>query len=155
MLTYNYNKFPNRDWLCNVINTIAPQKFNEYVTTAMNQWEREMLLNRGLQVDAIPKIVSIFSRSINVSVMKERTHFLLRKQQNSKKRTLMVERWKTQRKQKRERNSSLIKSKNLEKQIETHQKKRRIVFTRQRKTGRIISIRSNWLDGELKEDEDD
>ena len=65
------------------------QNINEYFVSAFYQRVKLMFLNRGLKVDAIPKIVNIFSRSKNISVMKGRTHYLLRKQPNSRKRILL------------------------------------------------------------------
>ena len=67
--SYDYNKFPNRDWLYNVINTIANRKFSDYIMAAMDKREKLIIMNRGLQVEAVPEIVSIFSRSKNVSLM--------------------------------------------------------------------------------------
>ena len=54
----------------------------------MEQREKVTIMNRGLQIEAIPEIVSIFSQSKNASVTSGRTHFLLRKRENSSKRTL-------------------------------------------------------------------
>ena len=76
---YDYDKFSNRDWLCNIINTIANKKFCSFISEAMDKWEKMWIMNRGLKVEAIPEIVSIFSYSKNVSVMNGRTHFLIRK----------------------------------------------------------------------------
>ena len=44
--SYDYDKFPNRDWLCNVINTIANKKFSEYIMSAMDNREKLIIMNR-------------------------------------------------------------------------------------------------------------
>ena len=85
---YDYDKFSNRDWLCNIINTIANQKFSSFISEAMDKREKLLIMNRGHKVEAIPEIVSIFSRSKNVSVMNGRTHFLLRKGRHHGKKSL-------------------------------------------------------------------
>ena len=84
---YNYGKFPNRDWLCNAINTIANKEFSFFISGAMEKREKLITMNRGLKVEAIPEIVSIFSRSKKVSVMNGRTHFLMRKEKHHSKRS--------------------------------------------------------------------
>ena len=60
---YNCGKFPNMDWLCNAINTIANKEFSSFISGAMEKREKLITMNRGLKVEAIPEIVSIFSRS--------------------------------------------------------------------------------------------
>ena len=56
----------------------ANKIFSEYIMTAIDNREKLIIMNRGLQIEIIHNVVSIFSRSINVSIMNERTHFLLR-----------------------------------------------------------------------------
>ena len=72
---YNYGKFSNRDWLCNVINTIANKEFSSFVSGAMEKREKLIIMNRDLKVEDIPEVVSIFSCSKNVSVMNNKTLF--------------------------------------------------------------------------------
>ena len=45
-----------------------------------------MVFKMNLKVDAIPEIVNIFSNSQNVSYMKGRTHFLMRKRDQIRER---------------------------------------------------------------------
>ena len=76
--TYKYAKFPNREWLCNVLNTIAYDEFQKYVKDAYRHREKEIVLTRGLDLVSIPEITKIFSESQNISYEKGRSHFLMR-----------------------------------------------------------------------------
>ena len=84
--TYKYSKFPDREWLCNIINAIANKQFREFIDEAMRNREKMIVNKMRLKVDAIPEILSIFSKSKNVSYMNGRTHFLLRSTQKGIKR---------------------------------------------------------------------
>ena len=75
---YKYAKHPNRDWLWNILNSIAHDKFQKFVKIACKNREQVLVLNMGLQLAATPEIAKIFSESQNVSYEKGRTHFLLR-----------------------------------------------------------------------------
>ena len=77
--SYKYNNFPNCDWLRKVINTIWNKEFGKYISDSMKIREKQMVFKMNFKVDAIPEIVNIFSNSLNVSYMKGRTHFLIRK----------------------------------------------------------------------------
>ena len=153
--TYEYNKFPNRDWLCNVINTIANEEFKEYVSNAMNQREKSILLNRGLQVDAIPEIISIFSHSKNVSLMKGRTHFLLRKQSNFRKRTLLDREMEDAEERKEITKGLTNKIKELEQEIEKHQKREELFLQDKEKLVKLYERGAINSDGELIENDDE
>ena len=75
---YKYAKYTNRDWLWNILNTIANDEFQNFVKAVCKNREQVLVLNMGLQWVAIPEIAKIFSSSQNVSYEKGRTHFLLR-----------------------------------------------------------------------------
>ena len=76
--TYKYVKFPNREWICNVLSTIAYDNFQKYVKDVFRNREKELILNKGLDLAAIPEIAKIFSESYNISYEKGRSHFLMR-----------------------------------------------------------------------------
>ena len=76
--TYKYVKMPNRDWLCNVLNTIAFDNFQNYVKHAYKERETSLTLTKGFTLSAIPEITKIFSNSNNISYEKGRSHFILR-----------------------------------------------------------------------------
>ena len=76
--TYKYVKFPNREWICNVLNTIAYEDFQKYVKEAFRNREKELVMTKGLDLAAIPEIAKIFSESHNISYEKGRSHFIMR-----------------------------------------------------------------------------
>ena len=76
--TYKYAKFPNREWICNVLNTIAYEDFQKYVKEAFRNREKELVMTKGLDLAAIPEIAKIFSESHNISYEKGRFHFIMR-----------------------------------------------------------------------------
>ena len=125
---YNYEKFPNRDWLCNVINTITNKEFSSFILGAMEKREKLIIMNRGLKVEAIPEIFSIFSRSKNVLVMNGRTHFLMKKEKHHSKRSYQ-DRVMNDAEETKENISKLTdKIKDLEEKIYAHQNKDDILF---------------------------
>ena len=87
--SYEYDKFPNRDWLCNVINIIVLKEYNECIASDLNQREKLKLLDRGLEVGAIPKIVNIYFHDLKMFLLWKKSHYLLRKQPNFRKRTVL------------------------------------------------------------------
>ena len=76
--TYKYVKFPNREWICNALNTIAYEDFQKYVKEAFRNREKQLVMTKGLDLAAIPKIAKIFSESHNISYEKGRSHFIMR-----------------------------------------------------------------------------
>ena len=83
---YKYSKSSNRDWLCNVINTVVYDEFQLFIKNAMKNREKQLVIKRGFNIEAIPAIVVIFKNSQNVSYEKGRSHFLLAKYANRHKR---------------------------------------------------------------------
>ena len=83
---YKYTKFPDREWLYNVINTIANNEFSIFISCAMKNREKMMVNRMRLNVEAVPDIINIFAKPSNVSYMKGRTHFLMRSSKDSRKR---------------------------------------------------------------------
>ena len=91
--TYNYNKFPNKEWLWNMINSIAGTKLKNMSSAMLNR-EKEMIIRKDLNATAILEIVSIFKASNNVSYTNKTTHFLMRtKNPSSKKKVLWNGSW--------------------------------------------------------------
>ena len=78
-------------------------------------------LNRGLQIDVIPKIVNIFTRSNNTSFIKRRTHYLLRKQPNFREKNLDREKEDKEIKVREKQIIDIIKE--IEQPIDVHQKR--------------------------------
>ena len=72
--SYDYDKFSNCDWLCNVINTIANKKI-EYILQAMDKTEKLLIMKRELQVEAVPEFQSFHSQKMYKIMMKELTFY--------------------------------------------------------------------------------
>ena len=45
---YKYSKFPNKDWLCNVINTVVYDEFQLFIKNGMKNRENSWLRKEGL-----------------------------------------------------------------------------------------------------------
>ena len=75
---YEYNKNPQREWICNVVNTLLHGKFKEFIANSMHACEKKLVQNKRLNVVVLAQFVKMFANSNNVSVSKRRTHFLLR-----------------------------------------------------------------------------
>ena len=149
---YNYDKFPNRDWLCNIINTIANKEFSSFISGAMEKREKLIIMNRGLKVEAIPEIISIFSRSKNVSVMNGRTHFLMRKEKHQSKRSYQ-DRVMNDAEVTKENISKLTdKIKDLEEKINAHQNREDLLLQDKEKLCKLYELGVIDSDGEYIED---
>ena len=149
--SYDYNKFPNRDWLCNVINTIANRKFSDYIIAAMDKREKLIIMNRGLQVEAVPEIVSIFSRSKNVSLMNGRTYFLLRKKRNPGKRSLLDREMEEAEETKENITKLTSKIEELEEKINVHQRREDELLQDKEKLCKLYELGIIDSDGEYIE----
>ena len=84
--TYDYDKYPNRDWLCNLLNSLEHPKFQKLITDSLKDREKMLMLRKKMNVVAIPEIRNIFIKSQNVSLSKGKSHFLLRDSQVGRKR---------------------------------------------------------------------
>ena len=84
--SYDYEKYPNRDWLWNILNTIAYDKFQKLIKDALKDRKKMIVMKSRMKVEAIPEIIHIFAKSQNVSVSKGKSHFLMREYQRDRKR---------------------------------------------------------------------
>ena len=75
---YEYNKPPHRDWLCNVINSLIPDKFKAFILQALNEKEKMLVMQKRMNVAVLPEFIKIFSKSNSISTCNGRTHFLAR-----------------------------------------------------------------------------
>ena len=149
---YDYDKFPNRDWLCNIINTIANKTFSSFISEAMDKREKMLIMNRGLKVEAIPEIVSIFSRSKNVSVMNGRTHFLLRKGKHHGKKSLQDREMQDAEEAKENISRLTNKIKELEERVNVHQSRENSLLQDKEKLCKLYELGIIDSDGEYIED---
>ena len=75
--TYDYDKYPNRDWLCNLLNSLEYPKFQKLITDCLNDREKMLILRKKMNVVAISEIRNIFIKSQNVSLSKVNLTFYL------------------------------------------------------------------------------
>ena len=73
---YNYYKEPNREWLWNMVNTIIPEKFQNFVQAKVEE-RREQLINiQNLGISVQPKFINIFKSFQSISTIKGKSHYL-------------------------------------------------------------------------------
>ena len=75
---WEYNKEINREWLCNLINTLIKDEFQEYVRIKVEKRKMELIVNQNLGIRAKPEFINIFRKSQAVSTMRGKSHYLVR-----------------------------------------------------------------------------
>ena len=75
---YEYQKQPNRQWWCNVLNTLLRYKFSVFVQQKLKDRVKHFVRKKDLNVKALPEFVNIFMKSKNISVQKGRSHYFLK-----------------------------------------------------------------------------
>ena len=78
MPDYAYLKDPNREWLCNIINTIIPDKFQNYVQTKVEERRQQLIDTQNLGISVQPEFLNIFKSSQSISTVNGKSHFLTR-----------------------------------------------------------------------------
>ena len=73
---YEYQKQPNRQWLCNILNTLLRDKFADFVKEKIRDRVKHAVRQKSLNVKALPEFFDIFRKSNNISLQKGRSHFL-------------------------------------------------------------------------------
>ena len=108
---YEYAKDPNREWLCNIINTLMREEFHKFIQEKINKRKQELIKSQNLGVKAIPEFVNIFRRFQAVSTMKGKSHFIVRIPKENKDKNIVK---KFEEKEEKSQNESKIKSLNKE-----------------------------------------
>ena len=75
---YSYNKEPNREWLCNMINTLITDEFQEFIKMKVEKRNKEIISSQNLGIKATSEFVEIFKRSQSISTTNGKSHFLAR-----------------------------------------------------------------------------
>ena len=78
MPEYSYNKEPNREWLCNMINTLITDEFQEFIKMKVEKRNKEIISSQNLGIKATSEFVEIFKRSQSISTTNGKSHFLAR-----------------------------------------------------------------------------
>ena len=84
MPKYEYNKEPNRLWLCNLINTLIPEKFKEFINSRIKKRNKELIESQNLGVKINREFIDVFKNSQSISTMKGKSHFLTREPNKTK-----------------------------------------------------------------------
>ena len=75
---YSYEKEPNREWLCNVVNSLLTREFNEFIESKVNIRKQELIQSQNISIAAKPEFIKIFKNSESISNSKGKSHFLAR-----------------------------------------------------------------------------
>ena len=84
MPKYEYNKEPNRLWLCNLINTLIPEKFKEFINSRIKKRNKELIESQNLGIKVNREFINVFKNSQSISTMKGKSHFLTREPKKTK-----------------------------------------------------------------------
>mmetsp|Transcript_24092 Transcript_24092/g.27791 ORF Transcript_24092/g.27791 Transcript_24092/m.27791 type:complete len:141 (-) Transcript_24092:215-637(-) len=75
---FAYDKEPNRDWLCNIVNSAMGDEFKNFISEQRKKRESKIIAKKNLAVDALPEFVDIFRKSTGVSTSKGKSYFVTR-----------------------------------------------------------------------------
>ena len=75
---YEYSKEPNREWLCNFVNSLLHDDFTHFVDARVQQRRRTMLQNQNMCISAKKEFVEIFKSSKSLSLEQRKSYFLAR-----------------------------------------------------------------------------
>ena len=75
---YEYNKDPNRIWLWNVVNSLIPDDFKEFINDKVIQRKEALIKSQNLCVNVKPEFLTLFKTSQAISLFKGKSHFLAR-----------------------------------------------------------------------------
>ena len=81
---YDYDKVPNRTWLCNLINTIIPEKLNMLVDKKIKERNQKLIASQNLMINAKEEFISIFKNSQSISSLKGKSQYLVRAPKKTK-----------------------------------------------------------------------
>ena len=56
---YEYNKEPNFDWLCNFINTIAPESLNKFIDKKIKERNKKLIDSQNLKISVNEEFIDI------------------------------------------------------------------------------------------------
>ena len=148
--SYDYEKYPNRDWLWNILNTIAYDKFQKLIKDVLKDREKMIVMKSRMKVEAIPEITNIFAKSQNVSVSKGKSHFLMREIQRDRKRKHPDEESKEDNQQLKKIEELNLKIASLEQKIDEYDKREDDLLIDRGKLAKLYEEGVIDSDGELK-----
>ena len=63
---YNYEKEPNREWLCNIVNSLLTEDFNAFIEDKISIRKQELIKSQNISVSVKPEFVK-YSKTLNQS----------------------------------------------------------------------------------------
>ena len=74
----DYPKEPNREWLCNVVNTLVQIEFQDFIKKVTEDRRKALIDSQNLGRTTRPEFIRIFQKSQAVSILPGESHFLSR-----------------------------------------------------------------------------
>ena len=75
---FEYHKDPNRQWLCNLINFLIPEDFQDFIDNKVKLRRQSIIKQQNLKMTINPDFVNIFKSSNAISSEKGKSYFLTR-----------------------------------------------------------------------------
>ena len=75
---YDYPKELNREWLCNVVNTLIQKEFQTFIHKMTENRRKALIDSKNLGITVRPEFMKIFKQSQAVSTLPGNSHFLTR-----------------------------------------------------------------------------
>ena len=60
MTEYEYSKEPNREWVCNVVNTLLSDDFKEFIDQRVNERKQSFIDTQNFRITAKPEFIQLF-----------------------------------------------------------------------------------------------
>uniref|UniRef100_A0A7S3JAA4 Uncharacterized protein n=1 Tax=Euplotes harpa TaxID=151035 RepID=A0A7S3JAA4_9SPIT len=120
---FSYDKEPNRDWLCNLVNTAVEEKFKNFISEQRKKREQKIIAHKNLAVDALPEFVNIFKKSTEVSTSRGKSYFVTRNYVPVLSKKRQVEFEKKQKQEEERHNEFTDKIKSIEEEIQKYESK--------------------------------
>ena len=58
--SYDYSKEPNREWLCNIVNSLIHEEFLIYINKKIEEKKNYIIQNQNLKITAKEEFINIF-----------------------------------------------------------------------------------------------
>ena len=84
-------KIKNREWICNIVNSLIPSKFKEFIEKKVDERKENIIKSQNLRANILPQFASIFKVLNSVSLNKGRSHFLIRTPKETKQQIKLKE----------------------------------------------------------------
>ena len=68
---YDYLKDPNREWLCNIVNTIIPDKFQKYIDLKIEERKLQLINSQNLGISVQPEFIKLLNNLNQYQLLRE------------------------------------------------------------------------------------